>query len=978
MSKTNKADVVSCVESTKGIHRRGFLQLGAGVAALAIGSACSGPLGMSKDKLLLSDVASTYSGVDPSELGDVITNIGSTYTELVIDQATYLRDSTGSPQDVTIPNNVELVVNKEGMIHLENKHLKVKGAFRAGSYKVFEVGPSTSVSLEHPYDVGGSTTISGDSTDVFLANGTGASRQNLVVFGDESSQSSFIKSVDASWYGLVSDGQRVFSDYSTSGTDNWASLQRAMFSAIVVGRVFVPAGNYLIKDTLHIKDLGEGSLYRSLVLEGAGLGETALILDDSVTDRPLIDIEYGRGCQVRSLSLLGCNRQPLVESAAAMSGDPGQWISSGFTAGPFHPHCAIATDAFAGPAIQQINEDLSTYNGAPASTPGSWKDGNITQGQPWTASDLYPVELKKGRTYDKSKYHDLTGLTYATGSQDITVEDVSIDGFVVGVAIAPSSSLQNDTIRVKRSRIRACVYGVSVGTSQARGFKAEDNLITACHTAFDNVHFGERSGCMFSCTNNIYGSCHMLYFMSPTSGGGGLIAREYCEGTVRIGRFGLTGGVKTVDSIQVSGCNFFFKDRRSMQVLVTRGNMLFEGCTFDFFGTKAIDVNDWDDDGIPNDTDTDDDGDGTPDGSDTTIDIDLGRAGRKGFHIVTESSNSQVSFQSCSFHSRVPEQIGFFINSGAERKRLHFSNCTLVSSPVGTGAAALNTIFLSDTLPVRTESGEKTSKVPSRVPIHYTTQSVSFNNKWHFDRQYDVVYQTTFPLFVKTVSGSWSYYSDRIAFTLLNEGELLDGDWIYWTVKLTQETQFDGSLSTSVILPILRVEVDSTDAKKIVARIPYEYQAEAEVDLSRTGSTSVELLPYHDWANFYDKTNARNEYSPTNLVYTTKSEFEARYPGTPVFSSRFYVIQDYGDSANQARGTFASGNNTVTGVANPHLLEVGDLVNADFVGVGTRIKEINPVYDPGDNVTITSVNLTLTQNATASGTDQIPAFKLKS
>lgn len=585
-------------EEPSGETRRRVLQQGVGLVAVTAASVALMSQGGEQE------VDAARSRLSGRSLYQMIADLKQLYQQkkrnytLVIDRHVWCEDDSRRPLDVTIPHYISVQVTGDGMIHLNGRMLVIEGPFVAPPRQVFSVSR-------------------GGGEPVFTARG--ANDKDAVLFRSGAGQPVLVPLVHAGWFGLVSDGVKATLQRPTRGTDNWHALQRAILSAREVRRLVIPQGSFLIKDTLHIKD----HYFRGFRLEGQGnLGSApVLLLDSRASDRPLLNIEYARGTTIRSLRLIGVNFGPGRQAISRFSPRPGDWIVKGrgggrLTSGRNNPYCAIATDAFG---------------------------GHVRTGRaPRTA---YAIDPSRGRTYNLRPYTRYpNGLQNASGSAEVTIEEVAIEGFVSGVAISPGGALQNDTIRVKRCHITNCTYGISVGTSQARACHFAENNIIGCYAAIENTNFGHAIGSLFTCTTNQYTRCRMLYHVNAASGGPGSITGDYAENFIRVGSFGNVGHNVSGATISFHGCYFNHGIKRTGLHLISSQNAMlqFTGCTF-IVGTRSPRM-----------------------------------------LLVPVGLSAQFVFQSCHFRSRsgtvFPDiQVGSVSPGGVARarSRVHFHQCRL-------------------------------------------------------------------------------------------------------------------------------------------------------------------------------------------------------------------------------------------------------------------------------------------------------------
>jgi len=295
--------------------------------------------------------------------------------------------------------------------------------------------------------------------------------------------------------GLINDGNRL----NHTGTDNTAQLQAEINYAIYtlgVSKIVIPAGNYVISDTIHIgygiASVRDNSPYISVAVEGAsgcgvntGSGGTNFLWAGPF-DRPMFAITGGRQVRLRKMALQGScgyfssgtvgedyiHNQGLEASwnvansysvttwlnpawsvagtgagkSGGINGVAGAGTGTSITA----PWCAIAVDPYA------------------ASTPPSPAYPNVT----FPAGLLSPSFLASPYQYAKAN------------SSDTQFEDLFISSFNAGIVICPNGeSNQSDFNKFTRLWIQNCVYGISVNGSNPRESSLMDSYINQCFYA---------------------------------------------------------------------------------------------------------------------------------------------------------------------------------------------------------------------------------------------------------------------------------------------------------------------------------------------------------------------------------------------------------------------------------------------------------------------------------------------------------------
>jgi len=318
--------------------------------------------------------------------------------------------------------------------------------------------------------------------------------------------------------------------------DDTAAIQAAINYVAYVrqgGTVFMPQGRYKTSDTLHL-GYGvayNGTPYTTVNLMGAGRGSS---ISGKVTniiptfrDRPVIAISGGRQSSVTGISFIGdsaymeaqglhypAGQQADIDThpGNALAADVVTWINPAWPANAasrYAPFAAIAVDPYLGSAPTPAYPNV-----------------------------IFPSFLGTPAQYNKS------------ASSDVIIEDNFFEGFTVAIVCTPSGgSLQGDFVRVHFNWIRYCIYGCSVGHTDARLMSFSWNYINQCHTGLAGDAHGQQLGQFGSVILNTgFDRCVNWITLSDVSnerGGPVTLLNCYGENCWRIGKYGTfsTGAV---------------------------------------------------------------------------------------------------------------------------------------------------------------------------------------------------------------------------------------------------------------------------------------------------------------------------------------------------------------------------------------------------------------------------------------------------
>lgn len=397
------------------------------------------------------------------------------------------------------------------------------------------------------------------------------------------------------------------------------AFQTALDSSHAIGEVFVPAGHYSINNTLHIGKNSKG--FHSTWFHGPTNGsDTSLGVRLNVTfhDKPGINIEAARGTKISNIDIRGENNKP-NEVSTVYPADPSNWVDNLDMIERFSAYCGICTDQFG-------------------------------------------LEDENGEKHASSAH--------------VAIEDCYISGFGVGIVIAHQGTFQNDTIKVNRNTIEGCAYGIAVGTGQARTCRFVDNRINRCHTAFDNLTFGEEtSSSTFNTDSNQITNCRNVYNIATIKGGQCVLSGDYVEACGKIGNFGKFDGHSVGQGVLIQGGYYsvsFWEDLP--QTIAADCSITFNRCTLWPGGEIA-----------------------------------------RNFYINPRTPTAKIVFDNCDFlcHGAIAPRVYFRLY---HERQVHFRECRLQSR----GKVVTIKQQLSDHLSYSTPLSE-----PERLKLYLHTQTIS-------------------------------------------------------------------------------------------------------------------------------------------------------------------------------------------------------------------------------------------------------------
>src|SRR6266404_2104803 len=312
--------------------------------------------------------------------------------------------------------------------------------------------------------------------------------------------------IQAQWYGVDPTG--------VAASD--VALNLAIQDAIIQKKKLVlPSGIFLLNAPLIC--FVSGSNFAKVDIEGQGMAlpgtlnfpgqplsayepNTILCLNSKLI--PAIIFQNNRYASIRNLSIQGLNTTPFsgpspptdVRSDYIVSGCPTTFQS---------PYCSIAIDPF------------------PASAPA---DGGY--------SGL-------GAYYGPAPSNG--------GSSGITIENVGIAEFVVGIALSTAGVSQGDKVTLRNVHAAYCETGFAGGDSQARNCIISNCGFSNMRQAFDTINYGTGAGTPANplvIENTIFGTLYRVFALNNQSPC--LVKGCYAESIKTLGQYGKnTSGTAT-------------------------------------------------------------------------------------------------------------------------------------------------------------------------------------------------------------------------------------------------------------------------------------------------------------------------------------------------------------------------------------------------------------------------------------------------
>ena len=277
----------------------------------------------------------------------------------------------------------------------------------------------------------------------------------------------------------------------TDDTADWCGIQQAVDYALTnkIMNVIVPDGVYWTSDTIHLGYgfVSGGGNFNCVVLQGAGYSAISgmnpgVELHPVFKDRPVINIQGGRGSGVRGVAIIGqCSFPGPGGMTLNQRRDKANYHSAGTVDNREQPHCGVAVDGYSGyggiiPPFPYPVPRYPAYVGTP--TPNPWAAGMSSR---WF------------------------------------VEDCLLHSCHIGVACQPYQDGNGDFGSVRNSSFQLLKVGVAVGNSQSRNLDMDNTTFDDLHTCIDGKSYGHGVGNLQGSYGNI--AANYVYRLIHGSGG---------------------------------------------------------------------------------------------------------------------------------------------------------------------------------------------------------------------------------------------------------------------------------------------------------------------------------------------------------------------------------------------------------------------------------------------------------------------------
>jgi hypothetical protein len=313
-------------------------------------------------------------------------------------------------------------------------------------------------------------------------------------------------------------------------------------------KVTFHGGDYRFDKAVH---LGYGNLFTSVILDGAGSGTTQLWAMHN--NQPCLVVQGGRNTTIRGVGIYGVNRafnSTFIHAPTLAHLQPEAWIDPALPSSAssrFASYAGVAIDPYSGPRPEISYPDK-----------------------------VYPTWLGAMAQY---------GQRF---SSRVWIDDCIIQGFIVGVTNQCSDADGNgDFTKITRCDLGRNVYGVSIGSSQARLTAIDKCEFHATHTCIITATHGRQAGkpALLVSDTELRLCIKWLDCANTGYGGGPHFLNCYGEAMYQIGNVGAAADYQY--PVRFTQCEFSFSlwSHIGTPAYVFRndgsGQVAFEGCSWE-------------------------------------------------------------------------------------------------------------------------------------------------------------------------------------------------------------------------------------------------------------------------------------------------------------------------------------------------------------------------------------------------------------
>ena len=341
-----------------------------------------------------------------------------------------------------------------------------------------------------------------------------------------------------------------------NNTDDYAAIQKTINTCVRnnIRTVYIPAGRYKISKPLIISNK-QGSFCTLEVVGESSFWDSNLGSEivPTFNDAFAIGIQNGKGCKIKRLKISGLFSPPSMRNSQQFYSIPfEQFIDGKCRDSRYSPYAGIVIDPFTNLSSDALPSDSG-----------------------------YPSLLGY---YGKSQR-----LQTQSGSTGTELEELSINGFVVGICSSPNGLTRNAEITIiNKIQFANCKLCISGGQDQEKG-----NTIS-------NIYCWGGTHTIFA--TGLYGSPRMAgnWNIDHVNIAGGIVRFIYNDqhgyfptyvSHVFAESLGTFGTLNSEMACEVSDCSFNFayqKEAGVQTLLIANGeNVLFRSCNFRYYGEKT-------------------------------------------------------------------------------------------------------------------------------------------------------------------------------------------------------------------------------------------------------------------------------------------------------------------------------------------------------------------------------------------------------
>lgn len=342
-------------------------------------------------------------------------------------------------------------------------------------------------------------------------------------------------------------------------TDDYAAIQQAINTCIRnnIRTVYIPLGNYKISKPLIIRGTGTDAKRNFCTLEILGEStfwdsNTGSEINPTFTDGFAFGIQRGKGCKIRKLRINGKFKPPFKNDKMKFYNSSfAEFTDSVSRDNRYSPYAGIVIDPF----TNVVNKDFKS-------------------------SDMYP---------GLEAFYGSNGISVQSGSTGTELEELSINGFVVGICSSPNGLTRNAEITIiNKVQFSNCKLAISGGQDQEKA-----NIISniycwgGTHTIFGtDLYGGKRMAGNWNISNvNIAGGVVRFIYNDQHGYFASYISHVYAES------LGSWGTINSQLATEIANCNvdFEYPARAGNQVLITSygKNVVYRSCNFRYYGEKT-------------------------------------------------------------------------------------------------------------------------------------------------------------------------------------------------------------------------------------------------------------------------------------------------------------------------------------------------------------------------------------------------------